>query len=183
MTTPTTEDITTWVRKIRNPRLAPNRDRHRDLEARLHDIARRHTTATTRPDGYPATTSSDGTSRGGAELTSPEAAANQLLEGWTPPDIDRHLERALDLAHQAATSLGALLALLDRIDDLADPEPAPGRIAATCCEPHCDDLASPKHAGRCEPCYQWRRRHGGPQAPPVPRDVIAERSARRIRVN
>jgi len=134
-------------------------------------------------DGYPA--GGDGNEvRSTAELTSVEAAAEQLIYGRPVSDPHHDLtEQALSYLLDAARSLSAWRHTLNAIDDLTDQRPAIGRSEAVCCEPICEDVAEPGRRGRCSACALWRSRFlsESPNAlcPPVPEQIIAERVANR----
>ena len=141
-------------------------------------------------DGYPA--GGDGNEvRSTAELTSVEAAAEQLIYGRPVSDPHHDLtEQALSYLLDAARCLSAWRHTLNAIDDLIDERPPIGRSEAVCCEPTCEDVAEPSRQGRCPACSLWRRRfvRDFPNAlcPPVPAHLIearvTERAKRRVHV-
>lgn len=121
-----------------------------------------------------------------ATVTREEAAVAEL--GAMQAELRSAMATTHDMAHQVVTLIG-------RIQGATVPPRRPAASSsskpASCCELRCEDPASPKCAGRCEPCYRWRRRwseaHGGEPAPSVPADVIEARVAvrenRKIRVS
>lgn len=154
----------------------------RDL-ARMLRALRRDAGPGPAHDGYP--TGGDGNEvRSTSELTSVEAAAEQLIYG--KPVQDRHhdlTEQAISYLLDAARSLNAWHHTLDVIEDLTDQKPPIGRSEAVCCEPTCEDVAEPGRRGRCSACALWRSRfiRDSPNAlcPPVPEQIITERVANR----
>lgn len=178
-TTPT--QLRRDIKVLRDPRLTPNRDRTRDLEARLFRVLDRAARArSSTPDGYPTATTGGGAIAGsGPGSTTERAALDRADPATTGAEVDKLIRQAFDFLAQASTSIGALLNTLDKLDRLSNPDKGPGQVAAVCCEPHCEDLATGRHAGRCEPCWKWRSRNGGPDAGPVPQEVIQDRLLRR----
>lgn len=98
-------------------------------------------------------------------------AANEKL---VAKQID--LNHVIGLAYDNAVNTMEGIAFIKQRTTPAPIDPDANR-PTLCCERYCEDPADPKRAGRCDPCYQWRRRNTRPgDVPPnVPRDVIDQR--------
>jgi hypothetical protein len=113
---------------------------------------------TSQPDGYPTSTTGGG--RGGAELTSVEAAVAVRLEATMPDPHQLHtwgmtrawaqMLDALDalLAHRAALAAGDAVTVT--ADDWCD-----NHLRAGYCEPRSD-----RYAGLCRACGDYRANYG-----------------------
>lgn len=94
------------------------------LEQRTLTHAHRiHKAGRNTPDGYPRSTLGDGTSRGTAELTSTEAAANARIEGTTRDPQQDNLDQLAGFLEQALFMLGRADTRCTNLDQLIDPEP------------------------------------------------------------
>ena len=93
------------------------------------------------------------------------------------------VKKQIDLRHVIGLAYDNAVATMDGIAYIQQrTTPAPvdhdANRPTLCCELYCEAPADPKRAGRCAPCYQWRRRNTRPgDVPPnVPREVIDRRT-------
>lgn len=175
---PSAHQVSRYVKALRDPELVAKSERSKDIAYRLTVVLERAgRSRSSFPDGFPTSTIGDGASGSSPGSTTERSALDR--DDRDADEFDRLARRLFDMVAQAATSIGAALNTLEKIERLSDPDKGPGQTAAVCCEEFCDDLATGRHAGRCKPCYDWRHRHGGPNAGPVPRSVIQQRLAAR----
>jgi hypothetical protein len=139
-----------------------------ELEHRTIAAIRRARTPAPAIDGYPASLGGDG--RGGAELTSVEAAAEVLAFGrGEERDVVSDLaEDAYGYLEQAVQSIGALSGVLDRLDRLSTATPRATLGGAGTCLGCSEDVSGAAddrlRRGLCPACYKaWRRM----ECPPI----------------
>lgn len=137
-------------------------------------------------DGYP--TSTEGGGRGGAELTSVEAAADARIQARQDRDeLHEDVVKAGEWLSEILRHLDAMRNRLDHIDERSTPSKPAAHSEAVCAEEYCEDPAVNGRDGRCYACYMWRykwaARHGMPRnlAPIIPQSTILERLAERDR--
>lgn len=100
-------------------------------------------------------------------------AVNELCESQT--EIVAVLQRMYRDA-------GLLVGEIQKVQAATTPTAGATRVTETqCCERYCEDPATTRRRGRCEPCYRWGKRwsdeHGGEPPPGVPKAVIDARVA------
>ncbi|HEX9993916.1 MAG TPA: hypothetical protein VGB14_13385 [Acidimicrobiales bacterium] len=125
-------------------------------------------------DGYPVGGDSVPVSGGGvADPTFAAVVANE--ESRDQRDfVDARVSTAARCLDEAVGSIQSTLRAMDEVTGSAPK----GResSAGICANPACQEATHRPRAGRCPPCYIYRRRHGGQDAPA---EVIAARRAGR----
>lgn len=138
------------------------------------------------PNGYP--TGGHGGGGHGSDVARPteRAAVNVAgLDDETRTRHREHLDNAVAYLFGALDSARAAQNRTAKLAKLTNPTPPRASDPSACCERYCEDPADPGRGGRCEPCYRWRHRWAEArgvamvEAPPVPKDAIADRIARR----
>jgi len=160
------------------------------LEAAILETARRANAGTTGQDGYKSTHGAPGVGGGGMvvddENGNPDTIPASIVEAMAlgnvqPDEYDQQATLLFDMLAQAAASMRAVRNTQDRVTKLGTWERPAGHTAPECKTDSCDGVATRR--GMCDPCRKWcdRNRKDGDVDPPVPSEVIAERTKRRAK--